>query len=69
MDGFFQYLDYVTSADFVRSFIRGFSVVMDFMLTTFTVPGYGDFSVLSLVMGGGILIYLTWTILKYLLPF
>lgn len=69
MNGFFEFLDYVTSSDFVRSFVKGYAVVANWMLSPITFPGSDvQFSVLSVLLGVGILAYLAYVLVKFLIP-
>jgi hypothetical protein len=68
MENFFNYLNTVTSSSFLTDFVQGFSGVMDFLFTTVTTPAGEDFSVISLVFGTGLAVYLTFSVIKFFIP-
>lgn len=43
-------------------------LLLDFLGTEFTVPGYGSYTIFDMVFGIGLSIYLTYVIFKFLIP-
>lgn len=67
MENFINYFNAVTTGRILADLIDTFSGIMDFMFTPFTVAGH-TYSVITLVFGAGLTVYLSWSIIKFFLP-
>ncbi len=65
MENFFDYLDY--SPYLLQNFVKAFSAVGSWMTTTVNIAGT-DYSVLSLILGNGLVIYLGFVIFNFFNP-